>query len=98
MLVYGLVDIFNYLISVTITLMIVQFVLSLLVSFNVVNTHNPFVGGLWRGLDTLLEPLYRPIRRLVPPTAGMDFSPMVLIILLTVLRKVLTILALASVQ
>lgn len=94
----AILDIFNYLISVAIWLMIAQFVLSLLVSFNVVNTHNQFVGGLWRALDSLLEPLYRPVRKIVPPVGGMDFSPMVVIILLNVLRKILTAVAIASIQ
>lgn len=98
MLLLGVIDIFNYLIGVLIMLMIVQFILSLLVTFNVVNTYNPFVSGLWRALDTLLEPIYRPIRRLVPPAGGMDFSPMVLIVLLTVLRKILNIIAIASIS
>ena len=98
MVLLAILDIFNYLVGVLIMLMIVQFILGLLVMFNVVNTHNQFVGGLWRGLDALLEPMYRPIRRILPPAGGMDFSPMVLIVLLTVLQKVLAILAIASVR
>ena len=98
MVLLAILDIFNYLVGVLIMLMIVQFILGLLVMFNVVNTSNQFVGGLWRGLDALLEPMYRPIRRILPPAGGMDFSPMVLIVLLTVLQKVLAILAIASVR
>ena len=90
MALLAIIDILHYLISVLIWLMIAQFVLSLLVSFNVINTHNQFVGGLWQALDTLLEPLYRPIRKIVPAVGGMDFSPMFAIILLNVLSKILT--------
>ncbi len=92
----AIIDILNYLISVLIWLMIAQFVLSLLVMFNVVNTHNQFVGGLWRALDALLDPIYRPIRSILPPVGGMDLSPMVVIILLNVLRKVLMYSAIAA--
>ena len=96
MALLAIIDILQYLISVLIWLMIAQFVLSLLVSFNVINTHNQFVGGLWTALDKLLEPLYRPVRNFVPPVGGMDLSPMVVIILLNVLRKILSYSALAA--
>ena len=98
MALLAIIDILNYLISVLIWLMIAQFVLSLLVSFNVVNTHNQFVGGLLQALDKLLEPLYRPVRNFVPPVGGMDLSPMVVIILLNVLRKIQAYSAMAAMQ
>ena len=98
MALLAIIDILQYLISVLIWLMIAQFVLSLLVSFNVVNTHSQFVGGLWTALDALLEPLYRPVRNFVPPVGGMDLSPMVVIILLNVLRKILAYSAMAAMQ
>ena len=98
MALLAIIDILHYLISVLIWLMIAQFVLSLLVSFNVINTHNQFVGGLWQALDTLLEPLYRPIRKIVPAVGGMDFSPMFAIILLNVLSKILTYSAAAAIS
>ena len=96
MALLAIIDILNYLFSVLIWLMIAQFVLSLLVMFNVINTQNQFVGGLWRALDALLEPIYRPVRSVVPPVGGMDLSPMVVIILLNVLRKILAYSAVAS--
>lgn len=98
MALLAIIDILHYLISVLIWLMIAQFVLSLLVSFNVINTHNQFVGGLWQALDTLLEPIYRPIRKIVPAVGGMDFSPMFAIILLNVLSKILTYSAAAAIS
>ncbi|MEI8130833.1 MAG: YggT family protein [Leptolinea sp.] len=41
-------------------------------------------------LDRIVEPLLSPIRRVVPAMAGIDFSPMVLIILLQVLDSVIS--------
>jgi YggT family protein len=35
----------------------------------------------------LTEPVLAPIRRVLPPVAGLDFSPMVLLIALRVLRR-----------
>jgi len=40
-------------------------------------------------LDKLLEPLYAPIRRLIPPTGAIDFSPLVLIILVQIISRLL---------
>ena len=95
---YTLVDIVGYLISILIMLVITQFVLSLLLSFNVVNSHNQLVDGLWRGINALLNPVLRPIQRLMPNTGAIDFSPMVLIIALTILQKILIGAAVASLQ
>ena len=38
----------------------------------------------------LTEPLLAPIRRFVPPTSGIDLSPMILLIGIWILRVVLT--------
>ena len=98
MLLFTLVDIVSYLISIFITIVIVQFVLSLLISFNVINLHNQFVEAIWRAVNALLDPILRPVRKLIPPAGGIDFSPMVLIIGMTVLEKLLRGMALASLQ
>ena len=62
-----------------VTVVIVQFILSLLIMFNVVSQSNQFVGGLYNALNALLDPLLRPIRKIMPDTGMMDFSPIVLI-------------------
>lgn len=97
MLFYTLFEIVGYLISIVVTVVIVQFVLSLLITFNVVNLHNQFVAALWQAVNALLEPVLRPIRKLLPNTGTLDLSPMVLIIGLTVVQIVLKNLANASV-
>jgi YggT family protein len=45
-------------------------------------TYSPITSILW----TLNEPILRPIRRVLPPLGGIDFSPLVAMILLQVLR------------
>jgi YggT family protein len=44
-------------------------------------------------LDRIVEPLLYPIRKVIPTFSGIDFSPMVLIILLQVLDSVISSLA-----
>lgn len=80
----GIVDYLLYILGIII---VVQFVMSILIAFNVINTYNEFVRGLWTALEKMTEPLYRPIRRILPDTGSIDFSPMVVIILITILRN-----------
>ena len=43
-----------------------------------------------RVLYQVTEPVLAPIRRILPQTGGMDFSPMVALILLQVLESIVT--------
>lgn len=92
MLLYTIIQMIDYLISVVSTIVIVQFVMGLLIAFNVINTRNDAVVAIWRALNALLEPLLGPIRRAMPQTGSVDFSPLVLIVglqlLLTLLRGI----------
>ncbi|MFK4873170.1 MULTISPECIES: YggT family protein [unclassified Novosphingobium] len=85
----GVINALIYLVQILTTLVLVQFVLGLLIAFNVVNLQNRFVEAVWRALNALLEPILGPIRRIMPNTGGIDFSPMVLIIGLNVLIMIL---------
>ena len=96
-LFYTLFEIVGYLISIVVVLVIVQFVLSLLISFNVVNMSNDFVAAIWKAVNALLDPILQPIRRIMPNTGAIDLSPMVLIIGLEILRIILRNLAIAAV-
>jgi len=92
------IDIIDLLINVVVMLVIIQFVLSLLISVNVVNTHNDFVRSFWTGINAVLEPVLRPIRRILPATGGIDFSPLVLILGLQILRRILYYIAATAVS
>jgi YggT family protein len=91
-----LLQIIDLLINVLVVLVIVQFVLSLLIAFNVVNMHNNAVAAIWKAVNALLEPVLSPIRRIMPNTGQIDFSPMVLIIALQILRIIIGNLAYAA--
>ena len=67
-------------------IIIVQAILSWLVAFNVINTHNDFVRSLLHALDRITAPLYRPIRKILPDFGGLDFSPLVVLLLIWVLQ------------
>jgi YggT family protein len=95
-LLITLSQIIGYLISIIIFLVIAQFVIGLLVAFNVVNMHNDFVQAIWRSVNALLDPILNPIRRLMPNTGAIDFSPLVLIVLLNIANIVVRNLAIAA--
>lgn len=69
---------------------IVNVIMSWLINFQVLNIHQPLVSQLWHGLQRILEPLYRPIRKILPPMGGMDLTPMVVLIGVIILRIILT--------
>ncbi len=64
-------------------------IMSWLISFQVLNLHQQFVAQIWYGLNRILEPLYGPIRRFIPPMGGLDLAPLVLLIGVYALRIVL---------
>ncbi|MBC7491239.1 MAG: YggT family protein [Novosphingobium sp.] len=72
------------------TVVLVSFVLGLLVAFNVVSTNNRLVASLMQALDAILTPILRPVRRIMPPTGGIDFSPIVLLVLIKIVLIVLS--------
>ena len=65
---------------------IIAAVLSWLVAFNVINTQNRFIYSIADGLYRLTEPLLRPIRNFLPNFGGIDFSPLVAILLLLLIK------------
>ena len=66
-----------------------HFIMSWLISFDVLNLRQPLVGQIWYTLQRILEPLYRPIRRYMPDLGGIDLSPIVALIGLEIIRIVL---------
>ena len=79
---------FNIAINIVWWIIIVQFILSWLISFDVVNTRNPVVSQVWYSLNRITAPVYRPIRRILPDMGGLDFSPMVVLLGLIALQVV----------
>jgi YggT family protein len=89
MLVSAVLDIVDLLLQVLTWIIIIQAILSWLVAFNVINTYNDFVRTFLGALDKLTEPLYRPIRRILPDFGGIDFSPLVVLLLIFGIRRLL---------
>ncbi len=68
---------------------IAQVIMSWLINFNVLNRNQPLVWQIWTGLNRLLEPVYGPIRRIMPDLGGLDLSPIIVLIGLYAIRVIL---------
>jgi len=68
---------------------IISAIMSWLVAFNVVNTHNKLIATVGEVLYRLTEPALRPIRRILPTFGGVDLSPVALILVLIFAQMVL---------
>ncbi|MET0270889.1 MAG: YggT family protein [Sphingomonas sp.] len=85
----ALLEIVSLLLNVLWWIIIVQAVLSWLVAFNIINTQSDFVRSVLVALDRLTEPLYRPIRRILPDFGQLDLSPMVVLLLIIIVQRIL---------
>ncbi|WP_347716953.1 YggT family protein [Sphingomonas sp.] len=88
-MVLSLFSITILLLNVLWWVIIVQAILSWLLAFNVLNVSSPAVRQISLALEKLTAPLYRPIRRILPDFGGIDFSPMVVLLLILVIQKLL---------
>ncbi|HVF36837.1 MAG TPA: YggT family protein [Sphingomicrobium sp.] len=86
-MLYALFGIIDMILQVLVWIIIAQVIISWLVAFNVINTNSNFVRTLLETLDRLTAPLYRPIRKILPDFGGIDFSPIILILAIQILRK-----------
>ena len=66
-----------------------HFIMSWLISFQVLNIRQPFVQPVWYGLNRILEPIYAPIRRILPAMGGLDLAPLVALIAIYALEIIL---------
>ena len=85
----ALVDIVNLLLSILTWIIIIQVILSWLLAFNVLNASSNGVRTFAVAIDRITAPLYRPIRQILPDFGGIDFSPLVILILIQVIKKLL---------
>jgi YggT family protein len=78
----SLIQIILLILNVIWFIVIAHVIMSWLINFNVLNRHQPLVWQIWSGLERLLEPIYAPIRRILPNMGGLDLSPLILLIAL----------------
>jgi len=79
-LVIVVLDLYTYII-------IAAVIVSWLVGFGVINTHNQIARVVVRALHAITEPVFGPIRRIIPPLGGLDLSPLIALLLIFFLQR-----------
>lgn len=77
------------LLDVAFWIMLVFVIMSWLINFQVLNTRQPMVQQIWVGLNRLLQPIFDPIRRILPDTRPLDLSPLVVFVGIIALRDII---------
>ena len=69
---------------------IIYVILSMLISFNIINTNNRIISIVMDFLFKLIEPLLRVIRNVIPNFGAIDVSPVILIIIIEAFQFIMT--------
>lgn len=75
--------------DIYIGIIVVQVVVSWLIAFDVINSANEQARNLVALLQRATDPVYKPLQKYIPPIGGIDVTPLVVILLLSVLRRVI---------
>jgi len=84
-----ILQILKLLLDVAFFIVLAHVIMSWLINFNVLNLRQPLVFQIWSGLNRLLEPIYEPVRRILPDTRPLDLAPLAVFILIIIGRDIL---------
>jgi YggT family protein len=85
----SLYQILMLILDVVVFVILAHVIMSWLINFQVLNVRQPLVSQIWYGLNRLLEPLYAPVRRILPAMGGLDLAPLVVLIAVYALQIIL---------
>ena len=84
-----ILSIIALLLDVAFMIILVHVIMSWLINFNVLNLGQPLVASIWDGLNRLLDPIYTPLRRMLPNTGALDLAPLVAFLLIIICRDII---------
>ena len=79
----------NQIIGIYSWILIINVIFSWLLSMNIFNTNNRIVIAIYYGTKKLTDPLLNPIRNFLPNFGGLDISPIILLLLLSLFSNLL---------
>ncbi len=85
----SLYEILMMILNLAVFIIFAHVLMSWLINFQVLNIRQPLVAQIWNGLNRLLEPVYGPIRRMLPAQGGLDLTPLIVLLVLYSLRIIL---------
>jgi YggT family protein len=85
-MIFTLIGLVDIILMVAMWVIFAQVIVSWLIVFNVINVHSGAVRGAIQALDRITAPVYRPIRKILPDFGGIDFSPLVVLLIIYFIR------------
>ncbi|MEX0306390.1 MAG: YggT family protein [Ruegeria sp.] len=85
----SLIQILLLILDIVWFIILAHVIMSWLINFQVLNLHQQLVAQIWYGLNRILEPIYSPIRRILPNMGGLDLTPLVVLVGVYALRIIL---------
>jgi YggT family protein len=82
-LVLQLISLYTYVVVAAV-------IVSWLIAFGVLNTYNRIARSVVTFLDAATEPVFRQIRKIIPPIGGLDLSPLIVLIALQFLSYLIS--------
>lgn len=70
-------------------IIIASVIISWLVAFEVINPKNEQAQNLLNLIDKVTAPVYKPLRKFIPPIGGIDITPIVVIFGIYILRMLI---------
>ncbi len=88
-LMYPLISIVGLMYQICIWIIIIQVAVSWLVAFDVINAGNQKAQNLIALLKKLTDPVYKPLQKYIPPIGGIDITPLIVILGLSIIHTLL---------
>ena len=86
----SLLQIVDLILDILVFFVFIHVIMSWLISFGVLNSRQQLVITIWRSLESILEPLYSRIRKIIPPiSGGLDLAPLILLVAVYALRVII---------
>lgn len=85
----SILQILFFVLNIAWWIIIVHVIMSWLINFQVLNLRQPLVAQVWDGLNRILDPVYSKIRSFIPDMGGLDFAPLIALLVIYGLRVVL---------
>ncbi len=84
-----LINLLNLAINIYIVVIVIQVAVSWLIAFEVIDARNEQAQNLIGLLKKLTDPVYKPLQKYIPPIGGIDITPLIVIIILSILQNLL---------
>ena len=76
-----------YALKIFFWIIILQVVLSWLIAFEVINVRNAQAQNLIQLLNRITDPVFKPLRKIIPAIAGIDITPIIIIFAISILQS-----------